>query len=346
LLLETATPQQRRQLGVILMAVVVLNVFIGLQESLRQQDWFPLVFDPDVDPDKVAAATNEFRAHAFYGHPLTASLITSMAIFLLYAMNLPMLWSSALFGVLLVGLFEFGGRAALGVTLLVSAATAFCILINGVVRRNLRLNFVVMIMVAVIAIPLLITFIVTQTDIAGRIMDTLYFDGSAQVRTTQWEVFRYLTLKNWLFGISHDDLNVLKYQIGLGGAETDIENFWLLLLFDLGAIGFVVFLFVFGAFLYHLGKFAGNKYGWLLIFITVVIDSGSNSLGVKTADLFLQVAFIVAVSGYTGYERPSRALVSRMRLQGRFASFERPLGTLGPVIARTRGLRLLRSRTS
>jgi hypothetical protein len=348
LLLESATPKQRRTLAVILMSVVLVNILIGLHETLTQTNWFPLIFDPDADPDKMnamAATTDEFRAHAFYSHPLTASLITGMGFFLLYAMRLPMLHSAAIFGALLIGLLEFGGRAALGVTLIVSVSTGVVMFFSGIIRRNLKLEFAVMMIGAALAVPLLLAIIVTQTDIGGRIMNTLYFDSSAQARTTQFEVFRYLSMRNWLFGISQVDLANLKYQIGLGGKDTDIENCWILLLFQFGAIGYSVFLFVLGAFTYHLCKFARSPFGWLLTFMTLVVDSGSNSLGVKTADLFFQVAFLVAISGYAGYERPLR-VGSQMRLQGRFTSLERPLGTLGPVIARARGLRLLRSRTS
>lgn len=342
-MLETATAKQRRLLGVILLVLCVLNVFIALQESLTQQNWFPLVLDPDAAQNITANITrDEFRANAFYSHPLVASLITTMAIFLLYAMRLPMLWSGLLFSILLVGLFAFGGRTALAVTLLVSGGTAFVLLISGVIRRNLKLDFVVAMLCAAIAVPILIAVIVTQTDIADRILDTLYYDGSAQARATQWEIFRYFTLRNWLFGISHDDLAILKYQIGLGGKETDIENFWLLILFDLGGIGFMVFVGIFGAFLVHLGRFARNRYGWLLIVSALIIDSGSNSLGVKTDDLFLEVAFMVAISGYTGYERAPRLAMSRLR--DRVTGVERPATALGAVVPRNRGLRLLRSR--
>lgn len=344
LLLETATPHQKRLLGGIMIAVCVLNVFIAIHESLIQQNWFPLVFDPDAPRQAAQAATDDFRAHAFYPHPLTASVITAMAIFLLYAMRLPYLWSAPIFCLLLIGLFAFGGRTALAVTLGVSAITAFVQLISGVVRRNLKLSFVVTLMTAAIAVPILIAVIITRTDIANRITDTLYYDGSAQARATQWEVFHYFSLRDWLFGISHDNLNVLKYQIGLGGKETDIENFWLLILFDLGGIGYFVFLLAFGAFLLHLGRTGRSPYGWLLVISALAIDSTSNSLGVKSSDLFLEVGFMVAVSGYAEYERVPRILAQRVR--DRMTGPERPATALGSVIAPSRGLRLLRSRLS
>ena len=170
-LLETATPKQKRLLGVILLSICVLQVAISLQESLVQQDWFPIIADPDVPiPD----FQDDFRAHAFYDHPLTASLITTMAMFLLYSMRLNFLLAAPVFCFLLVGLFAFGGRTALAVALAVSATMALSKIGAGVIRRNLKIEHVVVTAVAVVAVPLLITFIVTQTSIGDRIMDTLY----------------------------------------------------------------------------------------------------------------------------------------------------------------------------
>jgi hypothetical protein len=155
---------------------------------------------------------------------------------------------------------------------------------------------------AAIIVPLLILIIVTQTTIADRIIDTLYFDDSAQVRVTQWMVLDYLNLKNWLFGVPLADLEALKYQIGLDASE-DIENFWLLLCLNLGAIGFVVFVTIFGCFLLHIARSGGGLNGLLLMVSALIIDSSSNSLGTKSNDLFIEVAFLMAMSGFKSYVR-------------------------------------------
>lgn len=301
LMLEPASAKQKRLLAGILMTMCLFNVFVGLYESLTQADLFPLIINPDLDPDRVA--TEEFRAHGFYGHPLNASLITTMAIYLLYTMRLRFIFAAPIFGLLLVGLLAFGGRTSLGVILIVSALTAFYLLIDGLIRRNLKLDFVLAISFALVVVPILIAVLATQTTIADRIVNNLYYDDSAAVRATQWEILRYLDLRNWLFGIPHSSLDLLKYQIGLGGKDTDIENFWLLMFLNLGAIGFMVYLVVLGAFAVHLGRHSGSMFGWLLIISSMIIDSTSNSLGVRANDLVIEVAFIVAIAGYKGFER-------------------------------------------
>lgn len=342
LMLAPASPRQRRLLAIILITACVLNVLIGLCESLTATNWFPILIDPD--NVMVSDMSTDFRANALYNHPLQASLITSMGVFLLFAMKPRVIVSGPIFALLVVGLLAFGGRTALGVTLIVTSLTTVYLLFSGILQRNLKLEFVVGIVVAAIVLPILIGIVVTQTSIADRIMDTLYYDGSAQTRATQLEIFQHLSLRNWLFGISHDDLNLLKYQIGLGGKETDIENFWILMLLNLGSIGFAVFLFVFGTFLFYLGRYTNSMYGWLLIISALVIDSGSNSLGSKSSDLFFEVAFLVAISGYTDYVRSPRKVLrlSAMPSLG-FARAQSVLAKVAP--SKLRGLRISGSRS-
>ena len=338
-LLETGSDNQKRTLGRILIALVVFNALIGLIESVTYNNWFPFV-GPDTDIKQVQVQ-DDFRANAFYGHPLTASLITAMAFFLLYSMRMRFLYAAPIFVIMMVGLLEFGGRTALGITVVVSGLVAFYTLMIGIVRRNLKLDFVLAIVAAAIILPILVTIIVTQTTIADRIVDTLYFDGSAQVRTMQWVVLNYLTLRNWLFGVPLTELEALKYQIGLSGAE-DIENFWLLLFLDLGGIGFVGFLVMFSAFLWHLARYGRGMNAWLLMFSALIINSSSNSLGSKSNDLFIEAAFLIAMSGYASYVRqPRRVAASTTR------RLNRSEGALGAVVAsRTRRLRKLMPRVS
>jgi hypothetical protein len=309
LMLEPASARHKRILAGILITLCLLNIPVSMYESLTQTNLFPLVIDPDLDP--LRQVTEDFRAHGFYSHPLNAALITSMAVYLLYTMRLKFILAAPILGMLLLGLLAFGGRTALGVTFIVSILTAIYLLFRGLLRRNLKVDFVLSISFALIVVPLIIAIIASQTTIADRIMDNLYYDDSAAVRTTQWEVLGYLDLRNWLFGISHVDLDILKYQIGLGGKDTDIENCWLLMFLNLGGVGFSVFLVVLGAFAVHLCRQTGSMFGWLMIVSSLIIDSTSNSLGVRTNDLLIQVAFAVAISGYKDFE-PARGVQQRL----------------------------------
>lgn len=343
-MLQPASPKQKRLLAKLLIAICVVNVCVALIESRTATNWFPAVFDPDSLESKIHTDV-DFRANAFFNHPLTGSLVTTMAIFLVYAMQMRFIAAASIFGFLLVGLLAFGGRTALAVTIILTMAMAFYTLMSGIIRRNLKLDFVLAVLAGAIVIPILLAVIVTQTTIAERIMDTLYYDDSAEVRTMQLKIFQHLTLPDWLFGITRDRFSFLKYQISLGGTTTDVENFWFIMLIGLGVIGFAVWLAVFLGFLYYLGRVSRNVNGWLLVIASLIIDSGSNSLGVKTYDLFIEVAFVMAMSGYAGYVRSPR--MARPQAWNRLNPIGRPESALAGVVAAPgRGLQMFASRPS
>jgi hypothetical protein len=223
------------------------------------------------------------------------------------------------FILIFLALLAFGGRTALVAAGVAVGLTTGWIVLSGLLRRTLQLSTIGYIILAAIVLPLLIGYVITQTSIADRIIDTFYVDDSAEVRIIQWHVLNYLSLKNWLFGISMDQLIALKYQVGITGVE-DIENFWLLVFLNLGAIGFLTFLFVFGMFLVHVTNYAGGIYGWTLMLVALIIDSGANSLGTKSNDLVIEVAMLIAIAGYRHFTPPVRRsyVEKRMSLREMF----------------------------
>jgi len=221
-------------------------------------------------------------------------------------------------------LLSFGGRAALGTTLLILAVAAAVVLVRGVVRRDLSIGFVGAIGAAVVILPPLMLVLVTSTDIGARILTHMYIDDSADVRTLQWLVLEHVNLHDVLFGVPLDRLGVLKYQIGLGNDTTDIENFWLLMFLNLGIIGFVVFVIALGLFIVHLGRTTAHPLGWMLMLAAILIDSTSNSLGRKSVDLLFMAACMIAMSGYPrtvpAVSLPRRALTTLRRTTARLAA--------------------------
>jgi hypothetical protein len=308
--LECVSDRQQRFIGKFLLVVVLLNAVFGLGESLTHSNLFPFVNDDAMDAKQIAKElqiSDDFRANAFYFHPLTASLITAMGLFMALAMQLRFWIMAPSFVLIFLALLAFGGRTALVVAGVALCLTSSWIVLSGLLRRTLQLSTISYVALTAVTLPLLIGYVVTQTSIADRIVDTFYMDDSAEVRIIQWHVLRYLSLKNWLFGVPMDELLALKYQVGITGVE-DIENFWLLIFLNLGAIGFLAFLLVFGMFL--VANYAGGLYGWVLMLVGLIIDSGANSLGTKSNDLVIEVAMA----------RVRRLPALPSRLQGQDAS--------------------------
>jgi hypothetical protein len=297
--MEPGTDRQKRTLAWVIIGFCVLSVFLSIYEGAVQAHLIPLSAGDDADPAKALQQDAEdFRGAGLFAHPLTAAMVTAMAVFLLLKMRMNRLLQAGLFTLLIVGLLSFGGRAALGTTLMLVLLATVAAVLRGLVRRDLSLGFMAAVAAGAVLLPALLVMLVRSTDIGDRIVSHMYYDDSIDVRNIQWRILAHLNMHDVLFGVPPDRLDVLKYQIGLAAESTDIENFWLLMFLNLGAMGFGLFLVALGLLLLHLGRRVSHPLGWLLLLAAILIDSTSNSLGRKSVDLFMMTACMVAMTGY------------------------------------------------
>jgi hypothetical protein len=325
--LETGSDRGKRLLGYVLLTIIVLNVFISVGEGLTYTHLFPLHLGANVDPKTVESADLvDFRGAAFYQHPLSGALVTSLGVILLFTMRLRPWLEISLFLLLVTGLLSFGGRAALAVTGLTVIGAALWIMFRDLLTRRVNARTATTLVVLGILAPLMVVVLLAATNIGSRIVAHMYYDTSAQVRNVQWDVLSYINVRDFLFGATRADVELFKSQLGLGGAGTDIENPWLLMFLNLGLFAFVPFLIGLGAFFVHLGRTARHPAGWVMIIAFLAIASTSNSLGVKTSDLCFLTTCIIAMSGFL--TKPERAAAQQPKptpkLRGAFASLVVP----------------------
>jgi hypothetical protein len=280
LLLQPATDQQKRTLCRILVALATVISTIALATH--------------ADPGEGA------------GSP-TTQLIVVMECFALYCMRPHLILAAPLFMAFMLALLVGGGHIALEVTLLVSALAGACLFIAGIIKRDLNPNFVLVVGAALVVLPVLILFAATETSIIDRIVNAWHADDGAELPASQWAVLQVLTLKHWLFGLPTGDLEALKYQVGLTGIE-GIQNVWLLSFLHLGAILFAVFVVSVGGFLIHIARAGKSPFAWLLVLAVLLIDVNSKQSG---TDLFIEVAFLISMSGYATYDRRRPAVFHR-----------------------------------
>jgi hypothetical protein len=291
--LETGTERQLRILGYTILAFALLNVTISLMEGKAETHLIPPLRGPLDDK-----AIDEFRGAAFYSHPLTGALVTSMVLLLSLGMRLRPWISTAVFGGLFVGLLSFGGRGAMATTTLLIAAAALFQLSAGLVTRRLSVGFLTAFIAGSLLLPVLFVVLTATTDVGQRIVTHLYFDDSAEVRVIQWRILDYLNLHDTLFGMPSDRIDYLKVQIGLSKPGTDIENFWLLMFLNLGVVGFPFLVGALFLLLLHQGHRTNTPVGWMLVIATLFICSTSNSLGRKTPDLVFLAGCTAALRGF------------------------------------------------
>jgi hypothetical protein len=318
LALETGTDKQLRRLASLILALCLIAVCISLAEGKVQQEFLPQApLDLSAAQLKAqqefGAKASEFRGPAFYTHPLTGALVTSMALFLVIGMRLRWWFAAFAFSWLVVGLMSFGGRAALGTTMLMIASAALFQFASSLVKREINLGFLAAFVGGSILIPVLIAVLLTETNVGQRIAEHLYEDDSAYVRVIQWRVLSVVDWHDVLFGVSADRFDVLKAQIGLSGL--DIENPWLLTFLGLGLLGWPLLLGSLFSLMLHLGRRANTGASWMLVTVVLLICSTSNSLGRKTPDLVFLSTFAIAMSGFKARQEqaapePARSYIS------------------------------------
>jgi hypothetical protein len=284
-----ANDRQRAILSQVILALCVANVLISVVEAIRQEHFIPLDIkgvDGKIVNDRIAG---EFRPAALYAHPLTGAMMTSFGIFLLLALDLRFSTVAACFGVLAVGLLSFGGRASLLVTVGLLVAYTVAASVRDVMRRRMNRRFIAAVFLTIAVLVPVGAYLLTATPIGERIESRAYYDDSARVRADQWLIFDKLSAGQLMYGIPAEDLGRTYALIGLGG----VENPLILMFLNLGAIGLPIL--VAGMFIYFLylhRAYPGS--GWLLT-SAILILSGSNSIGVKSPDLFMMTSCAVAL---------------------------------------------------
>ena len=295
IVLEVGTERQLKVLGYTILTFCVANVAMSLLEGATQTHFLPIPVGLQVNYD---LGVDEFRGQALYPHPLTAALVTSMALFMVLGMHMRGWLTAGIFGFFVIGLMSFGGRSALATTILMITAAALFQLASGLATGRLNVGFLGAFIAGVILLPALFVLLTTMTDVGARITSHLYLDDSADVRIVQWRVLSLLNMHDVLFGVPLERINLLKAQVGLTGLGDDIENPWLLTFLNLGVIGFPCLIAAVFLFLWHLGRRTDTPIGWLIVISTLLICSTSNSLGRKTPDLVFLAGFVVALSGF------------------------------------------------
>jgi hypothetical protein len=277
-----ANDRQRAIIARVVLTICIINVFIALAESIRQEHFIPMQLDGKNVAELEGAG--DFRPAALYGHPLAGAMATSFGMFLFLTLDMGFLAASICFGILGVGLLAFGGRAALVVTVGLIAGRTVITLARDSFQRRVNGRLLGASGLAMVIMLPLSAYLLSATPIGERIVNSWYYDASAEVRVDQWSVLDHLTTRETLFGTPEARLEQVYYQVGLNG----VENPFILLFLNLGIIGLPVFatgLLAFGVYLYR----TSPNSGWLL-FAAMLILSGSNSIGVKAPDLLVLTA--------------------------------------------------------
>ncbi len=286
LVLQQLGPRRQRQTLVLMAVVLLANALLGIVEAVLQARLLPLHIG---GTDEVAEAF--FRASALMGHPLQNAQQTATLLPLMLLLPLAAGLRCALVLWLGLALLAFGGRASLGLSVLLYGGW----FVVQAFKRGLegRLNYL---HITGGAIGLLLgaaalVAVVAASGLGERIFASLAWDNSASVRVRVWAVLGHLSEEQMIFGASADGVDALYQQLGLDPRFEAIENFWLLALVQYGLVGFGLFLFGLACALRFMWRHTFGAMRVALVLL-VLVSSTTNSLAVKTPALLL---FMVAV---------------------------------------------------
>ena len=286
----SANGRQRRIIAHLILVLCVINVLISLAEYVHQEHFIPLDNSGDGTTYVADEKSEEFRPAALYTHPLTGAMATAFGLFLALDTKLRFGTAAICIGTFAVGLLGFGGRAALGVTIGLLVVRVIITLARDFLNGRINGRLLGTIFMAVCLLGPLTTYLLTETPVGERIAARAYYDESAEVRSDQWQVFSKVNTQQALYGTPVAEVALIYEQVGL---NYGVENPLILIFLNLGIIGSPIL--ILGLVIYFLYlRQAYPESGWLLLAAAFIFFS-SNSIGVKSPDLFMMTACAVTM---------------------------------------------------
>ncbi len=241
--------------------------------------------------------TGDTRAIGFLGHPLTSALLTGMTVIYLVISMLSLKVSPIRLGMVLflvLAMVFFGGRASLALTALL---VTYFLVFDGrqaFLEKRRRTSGLLRLAVVSLLVGLAISVLIAggANDIIARHMDD---EGSAATRSTSLEVLGYLTVDQWLFGLSDAQEAALSAALG---QPLVIEITWVVWVLEFGLVGSFLLGAVLLVVLRNFVRRGKVYHGYNALFFLAAI-TGFYGLGGKTLLLcwFVCLAFAFEVLG-------------------------------------------------
>ncbi|WP_085318240.1 VpsF family polysaccharide biosynthesis protein [Derxia lacustris] len=279
-------PQRRATAFRLVIGLMLFNAAMALVETARHEH-FVLYTVGGIEPHE-----DLFRATALTGHPLNGALVTGTLAPLLLTLRIPAGARALLLGYVVLALLAYGGRTSFLLTLLFLggylALTAAVKLTRG---RFTYAQITGGSVVVLLGIGLLVA-VVMGAGLGERIFTKLKVDDSAEVRARIWSVFGLMSEQQLIAGASPAEIAHFIFQLALQDPLETIENFWINMYLQFGAIGFLPFVAAMVGLLRWLWRLAPGP-ARVSILIFVVVSSSNNSLSAKGSMLTTVVAALV-----------------------------------------------------
>jgi hypothetical protein len=286
LLLVEADEREIAGLTTLLHVVMTANASLGLFEFVSKTLVFPYRLDGEV-------FLTDTRSTALQGHPLENASVTAIYIMALLAgaPSIPKRLKLGLIGLQCAALVVFGGRSAMVTTALLGGLYGARLCFRALRSNRVTVLDAAVAMAILAVIPAAALAVVSAGWLDEILVRFASDGGSANARAEMFELFRYLPLRDLIFG---PDLGYLESLRRINGLEWGIENPIVRLTLYQGALVTLFVVASFGLFVRELVGGREKGIGWPIL-ATLILLNTSESLASKTTMLAKIVVIVVCM---------------------------------------------------
>jgi polysaccharide biosynthesis protein VpsF len=309
-------PARRRQLVQLIMLMLLANACLAISEVGMGQRLIPMFAGREGIVEEA-----HFRASAFIGHPLVNAKLVVMLMPAVAVMPWSLRTRIGAYGLLTLSLLAFGSRSALAAAGLY-AMLAMMPMTMKLLRGQYSYTQITGGLVGLALAAAALAGVVATTRLGDRIIKSLTWDNSANVRLLAFDVLDQVRGQDLWFGLSVERLEGVAGRVGIDFRYEAIENFWINLLLLLGIIGFVLFLVGFGLLVWHMWRQSRTplRVGMVMF---LIVASGGNSFASKTPSLTI-LAVTLQCAAALPRRKPARAAITQRPHIPRFLAGARP----------------------
>lgn len=321
-LLMQPRSRQRWLLGAMILALA-LNAVIALGEAAMGRRLIPLFAGREGIVEEV-----HFRASALIGHPLANSKQTVMLLPLLALLPWALGLRVGLFLLFALALLAFGSRASMAMGLLLGML-ALLPLALATVRGRLSYLQITGALVGVALIAAALAGVIATTNLGDRIVHGLTWDNSANVRLVSFRVMDHVNGEDFWFGVPVNRIETIAGLVGIDLRYEAIENFWIVLLAQLGLVGFSIFLLGLTLAVVHVWRISRLP-ARLALVVYFIVASGGNTLASKTPSFTLLLVALHSAA-VVAPRRDDARTAAAAAPQGRAGATRRPVSPVRPA---------------
>ena len=266
-----------RALAAMLLVFYLLETGIAVYERLTWHLVFGWIPEQTIGGDMTMT---HFRSTALLGHPLANALIVSVLMSFFLISPFKQKYKYLLWFIGFIAVLCFNARGAT-----IGNVVIFCVyfLYTQFYSKKHPYKHKMRSLMFVAVLAGIACYLIMNGYIGGRLIENDLDDGSAQVRIDIWRVFSKYDVKTFLFGVSHNNLDMIMFSLGLYATE----NYWLDWVFRLGLFFLLPYVLLYGKVIRaeYLGY---SKIDMFLTLITFLgISSTNNSLSTSILPTFV-----------------------------------------------------------